>query len=91
MAVASLILGIAGFFTGITSIVAIILGAIALNQIKRDPSQEGRGMAIAGIILGSVVVVFGVLAIAFFTVVFSNITTYDSDSWVRALALISPA
>ena len=32
--------------------VSIVLGAMALSQIRQNPHQDGRGMAIAGIILG---------------------------------------
>ena len=57
MAIASMVLGIAGWVLcaggGIGSIVGLILGIVALNQIKKNPNQEGKGMAIAGIILNS--------------------------------------
>jgi hypothetical protein len=32
--------------------VAIVLGAVALSQLKRQPELTGRGFAIAGIVLG---------------------------------------
>lgn len=68
MSIASLVLGIAGiplccFF--VPSILAVVFGAIGLNQIKANPAQRGRGMAIAGIVLGSVVVVLMVVALVF--------------------------
>jgi hypothetical protein len=51
MAIAALVMGIAGLFVcGITSIVGAVLGHISLNQIKRS-GEEGRGMAIAGLVL----------------------------------------
>lgn len=57
MAIASMVLGIAGWALcaggGIGSIVGLILGIVALNQIKKNPNQQGKGMAIAGIILNS--------------------------------------
>ncbi|GAA3409626.1 DUF4190 domain-containing protein [Streptosporangium vulgare] len=57
MAVAALIMGIAGLFIcGLTSIVGVVLGHISLGQIKRT-GEEGRGMAIAGLVLSY----FGVL------------------------------
>jgi len=50
MAIAALVCGILG-----VSAVAIILGFVALSQIKRSGGLEkGRGMALAGIILGFV-------------------------------------
>jgi hypothetical protein len=51
LAIAALIMGIAGLFAcGTTSIVAVVLGHISLGQIKRT-GEEGRGMAIAGLVL----------------------------------------
>ncbi|MDF5755984.1 DUF4190 domain-containing protein [Spongiactinospora sp. TRM90649] len=74
MALASMILGIVGFMTcGISSIVGIILGHIALKQIART-GEEGRGMAIAGLVtsyimlglmLVYIVVVVGFLGYSF--------------------------
>lgn len=52
LAVTSLVLGIAGFFTfGVLSVGAVITGHIALaGQKARD--GFGRGQAIAGLVLG---------------------------------------
>ena len=53
-AIASLVLGIIPC-TGITSILAIVFGFIARNQIEQSGGrQQGSGMALAGIILGFV-------------------------------------
>lgn len=49
-AVLSLIFGIA-FFIPFGPILAIVFGFIALSQISKN-SEEGKGLAIAGIILG---------------------------------------
>ena len=51
LAIASLITSFAGFLCCVGSIVAIVLGTVALDQIKRT-RQEGYGMAVAGIVLG---------------------------------------
>lgn len=56
LAIASLVVGIVSFFIGLygaVGVVAIILGVIALRQV-RERGQRGRGLAIAGIILGAV-------------------------------------
>ena len=54
-AVASLILGIVSFCIGLAGIIAIILGAAAKSEIDEgDGRLTGRGMAIAGIVLGAV-------------------------------------
>jgi hypothetical protein len=36
----------------IGSILAVIFGHVALSQIQKDPSIQGRGMAVAGVVLG---------------------------------------
>jgi hypothetical protein len=54
LAIASLVCGIVGCFT-ITAIVAVVLGFVARNQIEQSGgTQQGSGMALAGIILGFV-------------------------------------
>ena len=54
LATAALICGAGGFIVGITAPVAIGLGIAALVQIK-NRQQEGKGMAIAGLVLGALV------------------------------------
>ena len=52
VAVASLICGIAEFFTlGIAAVPAVILGHVARSNIKRT-GERGDGLAIAGLVLG---------------------------------------
>lgn len=53
MAIASLICSLLGLVTCVSAIVGVILGHIALGQIKRT-GEEGRGMAMAGVIVGYV-------------------------------------
>ena len=36
----------------IGSILAVIFGHVALSQIRKDQSIQGRGMAVAGVVLG---------------------------------------
>ena len=51
LAIASMVLGI--FTCGVTGVVAVVLGHIALKSIKRSGGAlTGSGMAIAGLILG---------------------------------------
>jgi Domain of unknown function (DUF4190) len=65
-AIASLTLGIACLCTGRCAIPAVICGHIALAQINRSGGmQQGRGMAIAGLVLGYIFLAFIVLYIAF--------------------------
>ena len=71
LAVTSLITGIAGivlswaFVPLLASVVAVITGHMALKQTRANPALGGRGMAIAGLILGYVGVAFLALAILF--------------------------
>src|SRR4051812_42028419 len=53
MAIASLVLACIGLFVPLLGIVAIVLGIIALRKMS-DPSIGGKGLAIAGISVGSV-------------------------------------
>jgi len=53
MAIAALVMGIVGLiFFGPLAILAIIFGAIGLGQTGKDPNLKGRGMAVAGLVLG---------------------------------------
>ncbi|MDB4303469.1 DUF4190 domain-containing protein [Desulfosarcina sp.] len=63
-AIASLVLGIVSLFMGWIPIIgwtvvvlAIVFGFGALKQIKKNPELEGKGFAIAGIIMGFLIVV----------------------------------
>jgi hypothetical protein len=55
LAIASMVCGIVGvvmfFLYAIPCIVAVVLGHVALSQIKRT-GQAGKGMAVAGIATG---------------------------------------
>ncbi len=65
MAVASLICSIVGFFLcGFPAILGVIFGGVALGQTK-DNARPGRGLAIAGLVVGILVVLlWGALWIA---------------------------
>ncbi|MBN1137489.1 MAG: DUF4190 domain-containing protein [Anaerolineae bacterium] len=66
MAVASLILGIAGLTVvpTIGSVLALILGYMARRDIRQRPTETtGEGMATAGIVMGWIGVVLTVLAV----------------------------
>ncbi|TCC19488.1 DUF4190 domain-containing protein [Kribbella speibonae] len=54
LATAALVTGLGGFVIGVSAPVAIGLGIAALVQINRS-KQEGKGMAIAGLVMGSLV------------------------------------
>jgi hypothetical protein len=62
MAIAAMVCGICGFACLVPGLVGIVLGIIALPQIKRS-GQAGRGMAITGIVMGALWIVVFVLLI----------------------------
>jgi hypothetical protein len=63
LAIASLIASLVGLLFPISSIVGIVLGAIAVSQIKHT-RQPGYGMAVAGIVVGIATVVIYVVFVA---------------------------
>jgi hypothetical protein len=64
MAIASLVCGIVNVFP--LSLIAIVLGHISLSQIKKSAGQiQGKGLAIAGLVLGYL----GIVAIPFILII----------------------
>ncbi len=51
LAIGSIVASVVGLLCGIGSIIGIVLGAFALNQIKRS-REGGFGLAVAGIAIG---------------------------------------
>ncbi|MCE0484012.1 MAG: GYF domain-containing protein [Methylacidiphilales bacterium] len=95
-AIGALISGILAFFSGcpallcgpfvflglIASVLAIILGHLALSEIKKNPFTEGRGVALVGLAAGYVTLVLELIyitIIAFFITMFHgpNGTLFD--------------
>lgn len=64
MAIASMVLGVAEFFTaGLTAIPAVICGHIARRQMKMT-TQRGDGLATSGLVLGYMAIIFWSVLIA---------------------------
>ena len=59
LAIASLVLAVCGFFTcGLTAIIGLILGIVAICAIKKRADQlKGKALAIAGIVVSAVSIV----------------------------------
>ncbi|MHC4591665.1 MAG: DUF4190 domain-containing protein [Planctomycetota bacterium] len=58
LATASLVLAILGVLCGLTALPALVLGIVALVEIRRRPQElTGRGMAVAGIVVSAFVLV----------------------------------
>ena len=72
LAVASMIVSIAGVFVAgcfgpVPGIVGLVLGIVALTQIKKAPDKyTGKPFAMAGIILGALTIAFYILLILWF-------------------------
>ena len=66
LAVASLICGIAGLYTcGVGGLVGLVLGIVAMGRIKRSGGElEGRGLAVAGLVVSIIAIVLGAAIIA---------------------------
>jgi hypothetical protein len=60
MAIASLVSALLGWICGVGPILGVVFGIIALNQIKQN-GQGGRGLALAGIIIGALGIAFMVM------------------------------
>ena len=72
LAIASCVVGLFSVMVGllcavpIPGLVAVILGMVALSQMKNAPHPTGRSLAIAGIVMGAVNLAFFVFAIIWF-------------------------
>ena len=82
LAIVSMVGGILGFFTvGLGSLVGIVCGHISLSQIKRA-KENGKGMAIAGLVMGYLLLGLGVLAlslVALGTAINGSVNTVSSS------------
>lgn len=77
-AIAALVTAVGGLLLcGLPSIAGIILGIIAMRETKQT-GQDGYGLALAGLIIGSAVVVFGILYIVFIVIVAANSSSYGT-------------
>ncbi|OBK15041.1 DUF4190 domain-containing protein [Mycobacterium asiaticum] len=71
MAIASFVSALVGFLCTIGSLLGVIFGIIALNQI-RNTGQGGRGLAIAGLIIGGITMAVGVIVLIAAIIVGAN-------------------
>ncbi|SDR78260.1 protein of unknown function [Paraoerskovia marina] len=76
MAIASLATSVAGFvmLCGIPCPVGLVLGIVALRQVK-ERGEQGRGMALGGVIVGAIGTAFLVFAVIFFLFVIGVAST----------------
>jgi purine-cytosine permease-like protein len=50
----------------ILGLVAVVLGVVALSQLKQHPELAGRGFAITGIVLGALALLIVIMAVVIF-------------------------
>ena len=81
LAVASLVLGIAGLVVCplICSVLAIVFGTQAKNKIRQNPSLQGEGMAQAGFILGIIGLAVGVILLVIVILAAANNSSSSSS------------
>ena len=61
LAVWALVCGILSLFCGFGTIPGIILGHLALSELKRNPGLTGRGMALTGLIMSYVMLALNII------------------------------
>ena len=61
-------------FAGIVGLVGTILSAIGLAQVKTK--GKGKGFAIAGLIIGIIIIIYGIYSIINAAAILSNMTMY---------------
>jgi len=88
MAIAALILGIAGITVVplIGSVLALILGYAAKRDIRQRPTETtGEGLATGGIVMGWIGVVVTVLVVCGFVTIFGLCALTSSSSSYQSL------
>jgi len=68
LAIWSLVLSLLGLFCCgfVLGIGGVVCGHLALSKLQREPQLQGRGLAVAGLIIGYLAVVFWIVYIVFF-------------------------
>ena len=76
LAIGSLVVSVASLVVccGLSGVVGAILGHVARRQIRQQPDQTGAGLALAGIIVGSIATGIFVLVIVFWIIAFASLS-----------------
>ena len=80
LAIVSLVSSLVGFFTGIGFLVGVVCGHISLSQIKKT-GEQGRGMALAGLIIGYIGIALSVILTIVFFGILASLSTIDSYTY----------
>jgi len=65
LAIASLVSALAVPLWPLSSLAGIVLGILSMRQLRQRPGERGYGLAVAGLVLGSVVLVALGIVVAF--------------------------
>jgi hypothetical protein len=85
-AIASLVLGIAGMLCGVTAIPGLILGGLALKDIRTSRGRlSGKGLAVAGIVISAIVLVLMALSI----IMIIALTALGSNTQLRIQEILN--
>ncbi|WP_167098956.1 DUF4190 domain-containing protein [Mycobacterium sp. DL592] len=77
-AIAALVCSLAGLaLCGLPSVAGVILGIVAMRETKRT-GQDGFGLAVAGVAIGSAIVALVLLYIVFMVFVIASSSTYTN-------------
>jgi hypothetical protein len=79
LAIASLVCSLAGLITCISAPVGIVLGHVALKQI-RQTGEQGEGMAKAGLWVGYIFTILGILGIAAYIIAIAVFVTHSNTT-----------
>jgi hypothetical protein len=90
LAIASLVCGLASFLTCVSAIAAVVLGHMARKQIRESGgTQQGEGMALAGLIIGYLFIALFVVYIVFVVVLASSGEDFDNNDFGLQLSLLA--
>lgn len=92
LAVAALVVGIVsllgifcfGFGGILLGLVAIVLGGLGLHAAKNLPGEPQKGLAIGGIVMGSLSMLAGIAFVVFVFVVGSTVDTIENDGGLNS-------
>ncbi|WBQ04882.1 DUF4190 domain-containing protein [Kribbella sp. CA-293567] len=78
LAIAALICALGGLVIGLSAPVGVALGIAALAQIKKS-GESGKGQAIAGIVIGGLLTLFGVALLTILIIIGANSDDYQGS------------
>jgi len=83
LAIASFVTSLATLFltAGFLSFIGSILGHVSLSKLKKAGSDQNRGLAVSGVIIGWVSTAFAWLFLIGFIVLLAGIASTTDSSW----------